>query len=72
MDNVVQEPERGYKASADFTGLHNSDIDGNTVTLVMDVHGYSDEKPNYREAAYGFVRQLVRRDSAAVTQLYNM
>ena len=59
---------RGYTASADLTGLHSPDIDGHTITLVMTlfVHGYGDEKPNYREAAYGSVKLLVRRDSTAV------
>jgi len=51
--------------SADFTGIHEPDLDGHRVALVATVHSYglSDGDP---EAAYGFVALLVNRKAAAV------
>ena len=58
----------GYVMSADFTGKSEADLDGNTVALVCYVHGYTDEAPLAREAAYGFVKLLVKRDTASVAE----
>ena len=60
--------EPGYIMSADFTGKCEDDVDGHSVALVACVHGYTDGPPMQREAAYGFVRLLVRRDTAAVAE----
>ena len=55
----------GYVVSADFTGIHESDLDGHRVALVATVHSYGNdgEEP---EAAYGFAALLVNRKTAAV------
>ena len=51
--------------SADFTGLHDPDLDGHTVSLVATVHcyGLEDGKP---ESAYGFVALLRGRKTPDV------
>jgi hypothetical protein len=58
----------GYIMAADFTGNHGPDPDGNTVALVATViclsPGASEE--DELEAAYGFVRPLANRRTAAV------
>jgi len=58
----------GYVMSVDFTGKSEADLDGHTVALVCCVHGYTDEAPLAREAAYGFVKLLVKRDTASVAE----
>ena len=66
VDGRSREP--GYIMSADFTGKCEDDVDGHSVALVACVHGYTDGPPIQREAAYGFVKLLVRRDTAAVAE----
>jgi hypothetical protein len=58
----------GYVMSADFTGKTEMDLDGHTVAIVCCVHGYTDEEPLAREAAYGFVSLLVKRDTDSVAE----
>ena len=58
----------GYVMSADFTGKTEMDLDGHTVAIVCCVHGYTDEEPLAREAAYGFVSLLVKRDTNSVAE----
>jgi hypothetical protein len=55
----------GYVMSADFTGIHEADLDGHRVALVATVHSYGlqDSEP---EAAYGFVALLTNRKTATV------
>ena len=60
---------RGYSMSGDFTGRHSATIDGQTVSLVCVVHGYTDDEDTHPdEAGYGFVSLLVARTAAAVAE----
>ena len=59
----------GYVMSADFTGIHDPDLDGHRVALVASVHSYGrgDCDPDaVPEAAYGFVALLADRKTTAV------
>ena len=60
----------GYIMAADFTGRHSPDVDGNTIALVATViclsEGATEELGGESEAAYGFVRPLANRRTAAV------
>jgi len=58
----------GYSMSGDFTGRHTPDLDGHTVALVCCVSGFTDEPDADAEAAFGFVRLLVSRDTDSVAQ----
>jgi hypothetical protein len=54
----------GYVMSADFTGIHDPDLDGHRVALVATVHSYGSGTDS--EAAFGFVALLVDRKTATV------
>jgi hypothetical protein len=51
--------------SADFTGIHDPDLDGHRVALVATVHSYGNANGD-AEAAYGFVALLTNRKTATV------
>jgi hypothetical protein len=53
--------------SADFTGVHEPDLDGCRVALVATVHSYGGEVLE-AEAAYGFVAMLPHRKTALVAE----
>jgi len=57
----------GYVMSADFTGIHEPDLDGHCVALVATVHSYGSLNiAGEPEAAYGFVSLLTNRKTATV------
>ena len=60
-----------YQLSADLTGRHNPDVDGNTVALVITTHCFGTVPDAEKEEAYSFTALLPKRTAKAVAEILN-
>ena len=59
----------GYQLSADLTGRHKPDVDGNTVALVVTAHCFGTVPDTEKEEAYSFTALLPKRTAKAVAEV---
>jgi hypothetical protein len=66
-----RESAGGYTMSADYSGPHAPDIDGNIYGLIACVYGYTDDPDDKgAESAYGLLKLVKTRGSAAAATAF--